>query len=50
VVLVDAMQMIVHAAQQHPVAKAPDLAQAVKRKSIHASRNPFNKVSKGELK
>jgi hypothetical protein len=36
VVLVDAMQMIVHAAQQHPVAKAPDLAQAVERVSMQA--------------
>jgi len=33
-VLVDAMQMTVHAAQQHPAAKAPGLAQAVKSVSL----------------
>jgi hypothetical protein len=48
-VLVDAMQMTVHAAQQHPAARIRDLAQAVKRVSMQEEIHS-TKFKKGELK
>jgi hypothetical protein len=49
VVLVDTMQIIVHAAQQYPAFNLSSLGQVVEKES-HQSKTRSTKVQKGELK